>query len=178
MISWKRFTSGTGSGWRLSFPLPSICISAAPGTEGCDFITPRFFKKSVLPRLKAEVDLAHERGALFGYICSSGTKPMLDFYKEAGIDVLIGVDPIQGTHTDLPLMKSKLAGSTSLWGGVSAAVTVERGSEAEVREAVRTAVQNLGPGGFILSPVDNFTVDEPLTWDNIQVFIDEWKKRR
>lgn len=146
--------------------------------EGCDFITPRFFKKSILPRLKAEVDLAHERGALFGYICSSGTKPMLDFYREAGIDVLIGVDPIQGTHTDLPLMKSKLDASTALWGGVSAAVTVERGSAEEVRAAVRGACQALGPRGFILSPVDNLTVDEPQTWENLQVLIDEWQKFR
>jgi uroporphyrinogen-III decarboxylase len=146
--------------------------------EGCDFVTPRFFKKSILPRLKAEVDLAHERGALFGYICSSGTKPMLDFYKEAGIDVLIGVDPIQGTHTDMPVMKSRLEDCTSLWGGVSAAVTVERGTEEEVRAAVAGAIQTMGPRGFVLAPVDNLTVDEPITWDNLKIFIDEWKKRR
>jgi uroporphyrinogen-III decarboxylase len=146
--------------------------------EGCDFITPRFYRKSILPRLKAEVDLAHERGSLFGYICSSGTKPMLDFFTEAGIDVLIGVDPIQGTHTDMPLMKSKLNASASLWGGVSGAVTVERGSPDEVRAAVRTAVETLGPDRLVLSPVDNLTVDEPRTWENIQVFIDEWKKVR
>ena len=146
--------------------------------EGCDFVTPRFYRKSILPRLKAEVDLAHERGALFGYICSSGTKPMLDFYKEAGIDVLIGVDPIQGTHTDIPLMKSKLADSTSLWGGVSAAVTVERGTEDEVRAAVKEACHKMGPSGFILSPIDNLTVDDPLTWDNLKIFIDEWQKCR
>ncbi len=146
--------------------------------EGCDFVSPRFYKKSILPRLKAEVDLAHERGALFGYICSSGTTPMLDFYKEAGIDVLIGVDPIQGSHTNLPLMKSRLAGHASLWGGVSGAVTVERGTEEEVRLAVQEAIRILGPQGFILSPVDNLTVDEPLTWENIRIFIDEWIKRR
>jgi hypothetical protein len=143
--------------------------------EGCDFVTPRFFKKSILPRLKAEVELAHERGALFGYICSSGTKPMLDFYKEAGIDVLIGVDPIQGTYTDMALMKSKLSGRTSLWGGVSAAVSVERGSEQEVREAVREACKKMGPSGFILSPIDNLTIDEPQTWNNLKTLIDEWK---
>jgi len=146
--------------------------------EGCDFVTPRFYKKSILPRLKAEVELAHERGALFGYICSSGTKPMLDFYKEAGIAVLIGVDPVQGTHTDMPLMKSKLSGSAALWGGVSAAVTVERGREEEIRAAVREAIGVLGPDGLILSPVDNLTVDEPQTWANLQIFIDEWQKRR
>jgi uroporphyrinogen-III decarboxylase len=143
--------------------------------EGCDFVTPRFYRHEILPRLKAEVELAHERGAKFGYICSSGTKPMLDDYLDSGIDVLIGVDPIQGTHTDLPLMKEKFGGKICLWGGVSAAVTVERGTEEEIRAAVRLAMDILGPKGFILSPVDNLTVNEPQTWKNIEIFIDEWK---
>lgn len=143
--------------------------------EGCDFVTPRFYQRSILPRLKAEVDLAHTYGAKFGYICSSGTKPMLDHYLQAGFDVLLGLDPIQGTHTDMPLMKEKIGSQICLWGGVSAAVTVERGSETEVRRAVREAIATLGPKGFILSPIDNLTVDDPLTWRNIETFIDEWQ---
>jgi uroporphyrinogen-III decarboxylase len=146
--------------------------------EGCDFVIPKFYQREVLPHLKAEVALAHERGIKFGYICSSGTKPMLDFYNEAGIDVLIGIDPIQGTYTDMPLMKEKIGERVCLWGGVSAAVTVERGSEAEIRSAVRQAVETLGPKGMILSPVDNITVDEPSTWNNIDIFITEWKSQR
>ncbi len=144
--------------------------------EGCDFVLPKFYRQAIAPRLKAEVDLAHLRGAKFGYICSSGTKPMLDDYTGIGFDVLIGLDPIQGTHTDMPLMKQKLGGQIALWGGVSGAVTVERGSEDEIRAAVRRAVDTLGPTGLILSPVDNITVDESLTWHNIDVFIDEWRK--
>jgi uroporphyrinogen decarboxylase len=124
------------------------------------------------------VDLAHAHGAKFGYICSSGTQPLLDDYVTAGIDVLIGVDPIQGARTELPLLKEKLGGQVCLWGGVSGAVTVELGSEREIRSAVQTAVQTLGPAGFILSPVDNITVDAPRTWQNIEVFIDEWQRHR
>jgi uroporphyrinogen-III decarboxylase len=146
--------------------------------EGCDFVIPRFYQREVLPRLKAEVALAHERGVKFGYVCSSGTKPMLDFYNEAGIDVLIGIDPVQGTYTDMPLMKEKIGERVCLWGGVSAAVTVERGNEAEIRSAVRQALETLGPKGMILSAVDNFTVDEPNTWNNIDILIKEWKSRR
>lgn len=146
--------------------------------EGCDFVIPKFFQREVLPRLKAEVELAHQHNVKFGYICSSGTKPMLDFYGEAGIDVLIGIDPVQGTYTDMPLMKKKIGESVCLWGGVSAAVTVEQGSEEEIRSAVRLAMQTLGPKGMILSPVDNFTVDAPSTWKNIELFIDEWKLQR
>jgi hypothetical protein len=144
--------------------------------EGCDFITPGFFRRQILPRLKTEVDLAHAHNTRFGYICSSGLLPMLGMLKEAGIDVLIGVDPVQGTHTNLAVIKEKLGSSISLWGGVSGAVTVELGSEDQVRSAVQQAIATLGPAGFILSPVDNITVDAPQTWQNIKIFIDEWKK--
>jgi uroporphyrinogen-III decarboxylase len=144
--------------------------------EGCDFVTPRFFREAVLPLLKAEVDLAHEHGARFGYICSSGLIPMRDAYLEAGIDVLIGIDPIQGTHTDMATLKGSLGEQVCLWGGVSGAVTVEQGTEDEVRSAVRRALSALGPTGLVLSPVDNITVDAPRTWRNIEVFIDEWRR--
>jgi len=144
--------------------------------EGCDFVTPQFFRKAILPRLKVEVDLAHERGARFGYICSSGINPMLDFYLEAGIDVLIGVDPVQGTYTDMATIKRKLRDQICVWGGVSGAVTVEMGTEEEVRAAVQEAINTLGPTGMILSPVDNITVDAPRTWENIEVLIDEWQR--
>jgi len=55
---------------------------------------------------------------------------------------------------------------------------VERGEKEEVRAAVPHAIETLGPEGFILSPVDNITVDAPRTWQNLEVFIDEWKLRR
>jgi uroporphyrinogen-III decarboxylase len=144
--------------------------------EGCDFVSPRTFKNLVLPFLKAEADLAHEYGARFGYICTSGLDPLLDLLLEAGIDVLIGVDPVQGSYVDMPLIKEKIGGRICLWGGVSGAITVEMGTEGEVRAAVQEAVQTLGPTGFVLSPIDNITVDAPRTWDNLSVFIDEWQK--
>ncbi len=156
---------------------PDIYIRRA-WYEGCDFIPRTFFRDEVLPRLKAEVDLAHDRGVKFGYICTSGLGPMLDFYVEAGIDVLIGIDPVQGTKTNLAAIKEKIGERICLWGGVSGAITVELGSEDEVRAAVREAIQTLGSDGFILSPVDNVTIDEPKTWRNLEFFLDEWRKNR
>jgi uroporphyrinogen-III decarboxylase len=144
--------------------------------EGCDFITPDFYRKAILPRLKKEAALAHARGAKFGCICSSGLNPIVDFLVEAGVDVLLGIDPVQGTHTDFALIRRKTAGRLCLWGGVSGAITVERGTEAEIRQAVDHALQTLGPTGFILSPVDNITVDAPATWQNIEIFLDEWRR--
>jgi len=146
--------------------------------EGCDFISPQQFRQVILPHLKSDAALAHEHGTKFGYICSSGILPRIDDYIEAGIDVLIGVDPVQGTHTDLGQIKKKAAKRLCLWGGVSGAVTVEMGQESEIREAVRLALAELGPDGFILSPVDNITLDAPKTWSNVGIFIDEWQRAR
>jgi uroporphyrinogen-III decarboxylase len=143
--------------------------------EGCDFVLPDFYQRVILPRLKKEVDLAHEHGVKFGYICSSGLNPMLEFHKEAGFDVLIGVDPVQGSHTDIKLVKKSYDNDISIWGGVSGAVTVEMGSEDEIKTAIRKAVDELGPEGFILSPVDNITIDNPKTWKNVKTFIQEWQ---
>ena len=78
----------------------------------------------------------------------------------------------------MALMKEIIGDQICLWGGVSAAVTVERGAEYEIRSAVRHAIQTLGPLRLVLSPVDNFTVDDRVTWENISIFIDEWKKHR
>ena len=141
-------------------------------------VTPTFYREAVLPWLKAEVELAHRHGARFGYICSSGTLPMIEMIIESGVDVLIGVDPVQDPHADLPALKRAAQGHLCLWGGVSGAVTVEMGSEDEVRAAVRHAIDALGPRGLILSPVDNLTVDTPRTWRNIEVLVDEWQRRR
>ena len=144
--------------------------------EGSDFITPTHYRRFILPRLKREVEMVHDHGAKMAYICSSGNMPFLDLYLEAGIDALVGIDPVQGTQTNLEKIKSRIGDKVCLWGGVSGAVTVEMGSEAQVRQAVDAAVDTLGPRGFILSPVDNLTVDEPRTWENVKVFIDQWRK--
>jgi hypothetical protein len=160
-----------------------VVLSASPDLfirrawyEGCDFVTPDFYGTVLLPQIQREVELAHREGARFGYICTSGLGPLSDALRETGIDVLIGVDPVQGTYTDMPSLKGALGESMCLWGGVSGAVTVEGGIESEVRAAVRRAIDCLGPRGFVLSPVDNLTVDEPRTWQNVEVFIDEWQK--
>jgi uroporphyrinogen decarboxylase len=106
---------------------------------------------------------------------TSGIMPLLDQFVEAGIDVLIGIDPVQGKGTSLAQAKAQLAGRTCLWGGVNGFLTIEQGSEAEVREAVEEAIGTLAPGGgFILSPVDNVTADTDLAWHNVLTLVERW----
>jgi uroporphyrinogen-III decarboxylase len=142
--------------------------------ENCDFWSPRLWKKFIYPNLKAETDLAHQAGAKYGYIITSNSMPLLQSIAEAGVDVIIGVDP----HTyDLVASRGILGGRTCLWGGINGHLTVEQGEPEDVRREVRQAMELFAnQGGFILSPVDNVREPTPRAFDNVAALIDEWQK--
>ena len=144
--------------------------------EGTEFWSPRLFRQFILPGLAREVALAHQYGARFAYIITSGMMHIADALCEAGIDVIIGVDPGQGKGTTVRETRDTFGGKIALWGGVSGPLSVEEGSEAQVRQAVEEAMECLAPTGrFILSPVDNVRAETEQAQRNLGVFIDTWK---
>jgi uroporphyrinogen-III decarboxylase len=146
--------------------------------EGCDFWSPKMYRQFIWPHLKAEVELAHRAGARFGYILTDNAMPLIDLLLEAGIDALIGVDPVMG-GAELGVLREKAAGRMCLWGGVNAALTVQQGDPDQVREAVEQALTTLAPGhGFILAPVDEVDDSSERTSNNVQVFVQAWKDWR
>ena len=147
--------------------------------ESTEFWSPALYKRFIAPVLKKDVEITHQAGAKFSYIITSAIMPLLDEFINADIDLMVGVDPVQGKGTDLQMLKEKLDGKISLWGGVSGAITVERGTANEVKKAVENALSLLAENsGFILSPVDNVREDTELTWKNVKIFIDTWKELR
>jgi hypothetical protein len=144
--------------------------------ENCDFWSPKTYEKYLSPILEADVELAHDHGAKFGYLITSNCMPLLDYFAEAGVDVLIGVDP---HHWDLGATKQKLGGKVCLWGGVNGNITVEYGTPEQVRMEVGKAMGLLSSqGGFILSPVDNVRDYSPRSQENVQALIEEWEQLR
>jgi uroporphyrinogen-III decarboxylase len=142
--------------------------------ETTHFWSPEKFRELLFPILKADADLAHQAGTKFGYIVTSGCMPLLELYAEAGVDVLIGVDPMEW---DMAAASEQLKGRVCLWGGVNGHLTVSEGSPDEVRAEARRALEVLAPGeGFILSPVDNVREDTPRSRENVIALIDEWKR--
>ncbi len=141
--------------------------------ENCDFWSPKTWKTFIAPTLKADAHLAHAYGAKFGYIITSSAMPLLDLIAEAGVDVIIGVDP---QRWDLAETARKLAGRVCLWGGVNGHQTVEQGDEDAVREETRRALEACSAGGFILSPVDNVRRHMPAARRNIQALIAAWQE--
>lgn len=141
--------------------------------ENADFFTPTSWRELILPELQRDAALAHRAGAKLGYIITARAMPLLELIAEAGVDVLIGVDP---EAFDLTLTKEKLKGRVCLWGGVNGHLTVEQGKAAEVSREVRLALKELGPDGFILSPVDNVREDTPVAIENVQTLIRTWQE--
>jgi hypothetical protein len=142
--------------------------------ENCDFWTPKSWRQFILPILKADVDLAHQMGAKFGYILTSNAMRLIEPIIEAGVDVLIGVDPRQ---FDLTTLVEETAGKLCLWGGVNGHLTVEQGSADDIRKEVDHAMQLFHDrGGLILSPVDNIREYTPAIEVNVKSLITSWQR--
>jgi uroporphyrinogen-III decarboxylase len=148
--------------------------------ESTEFWTPRAYRAIIAPMLKKEAELIHQAGRKYAYIITSAFMPILDDILDTGIDILIGLDPVEGKGTNLQQVKDKFkVKHRCLWGGVSGAQTIEQGNEAETEAAVLEALRVLGKdGGFILSPVDNVRENTPNAWKNTYKLIDTWKKYR
>ena len=91
-----------------------------------------------------------------------------DILKEMDVDVFLGLEPLAARKSeDLSLVKAALKDRSCIWGGVNACVTVGRGSDQEIEEAVKTAIEKLGPKGFILNAAA-YIYDDDVSWDNFR----------
>ena len=141
-----------------------------------DFFTPANYRRFLKPLLKREIDVVHQAGVLYSYIMTKGFAQHYQDFLELGIDILWGVDPVEG-QADLSEIKTQIGHQVCMWGGLNSHVTLGMGTEKDIREAVRDAVRILAPGGgFVLFPVDQVSKDIPR--ESIETMIDEWRKVR
>jgi hypothetical protein len=141
--------------------------------ENCDFWTPTTWKKFIQPILREEAALAHAHGAKFGYLLTSSAMPLIEPIIEAGVDVLIGLDP---KEYDLSQAAGLSAGKLCLWGGVNGHLTVEQGRPDQITEEVACALEIFKDRpGFILSPVDNIRQLTPAVEANVHTLIAAWQ---
>jgi uroporphyrinogen decarboxylase len=141
-----------------------------------DFWSPALYEKYMAPRLQELTNMVHQGGRLMAYTMSTAMGPFLDTLARIGYDLHYHVDPVQG-KADLRQVKATLGRRTALAGGMNSAVTLERGSDAEIRRAVQQAVEILAPGGrFLLEPVDGLFPTTP--WHSVEVLIEAWREVR
>jgi hypothetical protein len=53
--------------------------------EGTDFWSPPLYRELILPTVRRDVELAHEAGARYAYIITTGMMPVADLILEAGV---------------------------------------------------------------------------------------------
>lgn len=144
--------------------------------ENASFWSADMFRQFMKGYLKKEAAWAHDACVKYGYINTCSYMQLLDDFRDIGIDVLIGVDPVEDKRLDMPALKKAAQGRFALWGGCSGFVTVEEGTELDVRMEVDRAMELLAPGGgFILSPVDNVRSMSDKAMDNSKALIDRWR---
>jgi uroporphyrinogen-III decarboxylase len=141
--------------------------------EGLRLCSPRLYREFYAPLIREEAALVHQAGLPYMYICSTDIMRLLPIWKQLGLDIVWGVDPVQG-DADLASLKRDAGDWLAFWGGMNAAVTLTQGTDQQIREAVETAVRTLGPGGgFVLLPVDTLCEDVPER--AFDVLLEAWK---
>lgn len=150
--------------------------------ENADFWSPRIYKTFFAPRLQKLIEVVHRGGAKFCYHMTTGIMPLLEIFREIGVDILFGPDPVEG-KADLEQVKDRVGDRICLWGGMNAPVTLGTGTQEQIEDGVREAISKLAPGGgFILSALDSLILGSDaktcgsIPWASVEHMIKVWRK--
>jgi len=145
--------------------------------EITDFWTPKLYREMLKPLLKQLIEMVHQAGAKFAYIITKSYDSLAGDLLELGADCLYGADPLQGS-ADVDFLKDTYKGKVCLWGGLSSAVTLGRGTKEQIEEAVEQAIRKLAPGGgFVLFPVDGI-LPGGNPWEKTKILLEKWREIR
>lgn len=145
------------------------------GYEMTNFYNPDIWRRVCRPRLKKEVDRAHEAGLLIFYRVVTGMEPLLDDIAELGFDCIEGGEP-RLSGCSLARWHQAFEGKSASWTGISTPVLLGGSDPEAVRREVRYCVDIFGKRGFILGVTNS--IREHFPWKNTLAMIEEWKQRR
>jgi uroporphyrinogen decarboxylase len=107
-------------------------------------MSPRHFRKFILPGIKAMVDGVHAAGGLFLKHSDGFLWPILDDLVNTGIDALNPIEP--AARMDIGEVKRKYGDRVCVVGNIDCAELLTFGTPAEVRAAVRECIHVASPG--------------------------------
>jgi len=123
-------------------------------------ISPDHFDEFFAPRLKRLIDMAHSHGVKVMYHSCGAVAPLIERLIDLDVDIL---DPIQVTAAgmDPEGLKSAFGDRLCFHGAIDTQHLLPTGSPQDVTASVRRMIDELGPGGFILSPSHVLQTDVP-----------------
>ena len=150
------------------------------------FLSPALFGGLFGEVLRQEIEAVHAARARYCYVGTAGMMPFLGDLADLGVDVVYGIDPIEGGW-DMAAAREQCRGRMALWGGINGYLQVVFGSPEQTDEAVASALSTLGPDGFLLSPVDDVGLggtqqDTDANWQhawaNVERMAEAWRRLR
>jgi uroporphyrinogen decarboxylase len=113
-------------------------------------MSPAQFDEFIGPYLKELVDLVHEKGGKAIKHSDGNLWPVIDRFVEIGLD---GIHPLQPQGgMDLKKVKEHCGDKVCLLGNIDCSDLLPNGTQEEVEEAVKKAIEDAGPGGgYIIS---------------------------
>ncbi len=143
-------------------------VETGGGASSSTVISPALHREFCTPYDARMHDALHDLGFKVVYHTCGGTR---------GIEELIVANRTDATETLAPLsiggnqepweLKQKLAGRLAMIGGVDQFSVLTSGTPADIRGAVHTLFEKVGPqGGYICAPCDHFFDTPP---ENIQI---------
>ena len=121
----------------------ALVFSDIAGTDALMF-SPAFLRQEFFPRLAKLVNAWHEHGIKAIYHSDGNLWPVLEDFRQAGID---GINPLEPLSKMYAGDVRKAFPDWVLMGGIDASQLLPFGSEAEVREAVRKTINDAGTTG-------------------------------
>ena len=114
-------------------------------------ISPDHFDEFFAPRLKKLIDMAHSHDVKVMFHSCGAVVPLIERLIELGVDIL---DPIQVTAKgmDPAYLKHEFGDRLCLHGAIDTQHLLPRGSPQDVTDSVGRMIEQLGPGGYIMSP--------------------------
>ncbi|MHB9071630.1 MAG: uroporphyrinogen decarboxylase family protein [Sedimentisphaerales bacterium] len=144
-----------------------------------DYWGTKRYSEILEPRISELCRQVHDADKLFCVLLTEGYTLYKDILSMMDVDVYLGLEPLAARKSeDLAVVKKTLQrNKRCIWGGVNACVTVGMGTDEEIETSVKTAIEKLGPRGFILNAA-MYIYDDDATWDRFMVFVNSWKKYR
>ncbi len=109
-------------------------------------LSPRYLRAEFFPRLKRLVDAWHEHGVKVIYHSEGNLKKVLDDLVACGID---GLNPLEPENLSLEYVR-RAHPRLVLWGGIDDKRLLPFGTEGQLEQAVRRALETCREGGLIL----------------------------
>ena len=134
------------------------------------------YRDILAPRISELGKQIHDGGSLFCVLLTEGYTLYKEILATLDVDVYLGLEPLAARKSEnLAAVKETLGDKHCIWGGVNACVDVAMGSNEKIDEVVKTAIETLGPRGFILN-ASMYFYDDDVSWDRFVVFVNAWKK--